>query len=85
MVTKTPQNGRAVDGADTPMRASPSKPVLSRLAVDQAEAAALLGVSVGFFRENVAPELRVVRRGRLVIYPIAELAGWLEREAERTL
>ena len=54
-----------------------------RLACNRTEAAQALGVSVDFFDEHVSGELSCVRRGRLRLYPIAELERWLERAAER--
>lgn len=49
------------------------------------EAAASLGVGRDFFREHVLDELRVVRRGRLVLVDVDELRRWLEENAEATL
>jgi excisionase family DNA binding protein len=57
----------------------------SRLAVSPREAAAMLGVSRDFFDEHILPELRVVRRGRLVLIPVTEIQRWLDREAGLTL
>jgi hypothetical protein len=51
-----------------------------RLAVGPVEAAAALGCSRTFLEEQVLPELRVVRRGRRIIVPVAELIAWMERE-----
>lgn len=45
------------------------------------EAAAALGVSRDFFDEHVRDELRLIRRGRLVLVPVRELERWVEREA----
>jgi excisionase family DNA binding protein len=56
-----------------------------RLALSKAEAAESLGCSVDFLEEHVLPELRVVRRGRRVLIPVAELARFLERSAALTL
>jgi excisionase family DNA binding protein len=56
-----------------------------RLALLPVEAAAALGVSRDFLDDHVLPELRVVRRGRKVLIPVAELERWLEREAALTL
>jgi excisionase family DNA binding protein len=56
-----------------------------RLAWSPEEAAAALGVSRDFFDEHVLPELRVVRRGRKVLVPTAELERWLAENAARTL
>lgn len=56
-----------------------------RLALSKPEAAAALGVSVDTLERHVLPELRVVRRGRLVLIPVRELDRWLERSAALTL
>jgi 5S rRNA maturation endonuclease (ribonuclease M5) len=56
-----------------------------RVALTPVEAAASIGVSRDFFDEHVKPELRVVRRGRLVLVPVEELRRWVEREAARPL
>jgi excisionase family DNA binding protein len=56
-----------------------------RLALTRAEAAAAIGVSLDSFERYVQPELRLVRRGRLRLVPVAELERWLEREAALTL
>ena len=56
-----------------------------RLAVDVSEACASLGVSWDYFAEHVAPELRIVRRGRRKLIALAELARWLDANAERVL
>ncbi len=52
------------------------------MAVGRQEAARLLGVGVDFFDEHVAPEVSVVRRGRRVLVPRAELERWLSTHAE---
>lgn len=54
----------------------------SRLAYNKTEAAELLGVSVEFFDEHVAPEIRCVHRGRRRLYSIANLMLWLWRSGE---
>jgi hypothetical protein len=36
-------------------------------------AAAAIGVGPDFFDENVAPELRLIRRGRKRLVPVSEL------------
>jgi hypothetical protein len=48
---------------------------IPRLALTPPEAAAAIGVGPDFFEENVAPELRLVRRGRKRLIPVAELEG----------
>lgn len=54
-----------------------------RLALNRTDSAAALGVSVDFFDEHVAHELRCVRRGRRRLYPIREIERWLDETAER--
>ena len=54
-----------------------------RLSLGAEEAAEALGVSRTTFDEHVAPELRKVRAGRRVLYPIRELERWLEQAATR--
>ena len=58
---------------------------LPRLALSPEEAAATLGVSRDYFDTHIAPELRIVRRGRRKLVPVRELDAWLEREANYTL
>ena len=55
------------------------------LAVPPDEAAAMLSMSRDSFDRHVRDELRLVRRGRLVLVPLVELNRWLERSAARTL
>jgi hypothetical protein len=56
-----------------------------RLALSVAEACEALGVSWDFFAEHVAPDLRVVRRGRRKLISVRELEAWLDAHAERAL
>jgi excisionase family DNA binding protein len=49
------------------------------------EAAALLGMGRTSFYEHVMPEVRAVRRGRLVLIPRAELESWALDNAARLL
>ena len=53
-----------------------------RIALTAAEAAEALGVGVTFFDQEVAPELRVIRRGRKRLIPVAELERWTTENAE---
>ena len=41
------------------------------------------GVSRDTFDRHICHELRIVRRGRCLIVPVAEMERWLEREAAR--
>ncbi len=58
---------------------------IPRLALSKAEAAASLGVSVDFFDEHVAHELRMARVGRRRLVPVRELERWLDRHAALAL
>ena len=44
-----------------------------------------MGMSVNSFERHVQPELRVIRRGALRLYPVRELERWLEANADLTL
>ena len=52
------------------------------LALNVEEACAALGVSWDFWAEHIAPEFRVVRRGRRKLVAVSELERWLERNGE---
>jgi hypothetical protein len=41
----------------------------------------MLAVSEDYLDEQIRPELRVVRRGRRVLFPVKELERWLDRQA----
>ncbi len=56
-----------------------------RLALGKPEAAAALGMSINSFERHVQPELRVIRRGKLRLFPIRELERWLEANADLTI
>ena len=53
-----------------------------RIALTQQEACASLGCSEEFFVEHVRPYLRVVRRGRKRLFPVAELRRAVDEMAE---
>jgi hypothetical protein len=69
----------------TPKSGNDAREAVPRLALSKAEAAAAIGASVDFLESHVLGELRVVRRGRRVFIPVAELSRWLERNAALTL
>jgi len=50
-----------------------------------AEAAGALGMSIDSFERYVQPELRLVRRGKLRLIPVAEIERWLRDNASRAL
>lgn len=54
-----------------------------RIALTPPEAAAAIGVGPDFFDANVAPELRLIRRGRKRLVPVSELERWTTENAER--
>jgi excisionase family DNA binding protein len=55
---------------------------IPRVALTPSEAAASLGVGLDFFDEHVAPELRLIRRGRKRLIPVRELERWAAESAE---
>ena len=67
-----------------PMDGSLEPPVV-RLALSKPDAAAALDISINSFERHVQPELRVVRRGKLRLFPVAELERWLRENSERIL
>jgi hypothetical protein len=54
------------------------------IALTKIESAAVLSMSVDSFERYVQSDLRV-RRGRLRLFPVAELERWATENAERTL
>jgi hypothetical protein len=54
---------------------------IPRFALTPPEAAAAIGVGPDFFEENVAPELRLIRRGRKRLVPVSELERWVAQAA----
>jgi hypothetical protein len=56
-----------------------------RIALTPPEAAAAIGVGPDFFDANVAPELRLIRRGRKRLVPVHELERWAAENAEQAL
>jgi len=56
-----------------------------RICLRREEAAAALGVSEESFDRYVRSEVRAVRRGRLTLYPVADLERWARDNAERAL
>ena len=61
------------------------EPRAPRLALELGEAAAALGVSPKFLTEHIRPELRLIRRGRKVLVPVAELRRWVDENAAFTV
>ena len=55
------------------------------IAVTKPQAAAALSISIDSFERYVQPDLRVIRRGRLRLFTVAELERWANENAQRTL
>ena len=53
-----------------------------RVALSRQEAATSLGMSLDSFERHVLPELRLIRRGKLRLVPVAELERWANENAE---
>jgi hypothetical protein len=58
---------------------------IPRIALTPPEAAAAIGVGPDFFDENVAPHLRLIRRGRKRLVPVSELERWVAENAETAM
>jgi hypothetical protein len=58
---------------------------IPRVALTPPEAAASLGVGPDFFDAEIAPDLKVIRRGRKRLIPLAEIERWTRDHAEPTL
>jgi hypothetical protein len=56
-----------------------------RIALTPPEAAAAIGVGPDFFESYVAPQLRLVRRGRKRLVPVRELERWVAESASRSV
>lgn len=52
-----------------------------KLALNQKDAAAALGLSVNHFKEHVRPKIKAVYVGDAVRYPVTELQRWLDANA----
>lgn len=55
------------------------------IALTKPQAAAALGVSVDSFERHIQPDLKVIRKGRLRLFAVAELERWAADNAQRTL
>ncbi len=58
---------------------------VQRVVLTKREAADALGISIDSFERHFQHELRVVRRGRLRLFPVDELERWISENAERPL
>ncbi len=66
---------------------SPStRPIaIAPIALSKPDAAAALDMSVDSFERYVMADVRCIRRGRLRLFPVAELERWANDNAERLL
>ena len=79
-----PSEGNETDRPrETVQRRTPA--AVDRVTLTRPEAAAALGISVDSFERHVQPDLRLIRRGRIRLVPLAELERWAERSASLTL
>jgi hypothetical protein len=60
-----------------------SNPNLPLLALPREEAATALGMAAKTFDRVARPELEVVRKGGLLLWPVDELRRWLRENGER--
>ena len=58
---------------------------IPRFALTRQEAADAISVSLTTFKNEVQPELRIIRRGRLRLVPTSELSRWVSENAERPM
>ena len=56
-----------------------------QIALNRKQAAAALGVSLNTFERHIQPDLKVIRVGRLRLFPLRELERWVELNAARPL
>jgi len=56
-----------------------------RITLNVTEACEALGVSWDFWSEHVAPDVRIIRRGRKKLVAVAELERWAAAAGEWTL
>lgn len=70
---------------DTRARRRPAHAPIPRLALTRREAAESLGMGVTSFEQYVQPHIRAVRRGKLRLFPVSELARWLDEHAAMVL
>ena len=55
------------------------------IALRREQAAAVLGLSVDAFDEHVRSEVKAIRKGRLVLFPVEELQRWARQHAATAL
>lgn len=58
---------------------------VDRITLTREEAAEALGVGLTTFKTRIAPELRVIREGKVRLYLVRDLETWAEQRAQRDL
>ena len=56
-----------------------------RLALSRRRAADALSMRLTSFEQYVQPHVKLIRRGRMRLVPVAELERWIDENAESTL
>jgi excisionase family DNA binding protein len=80
-VAEPPASHQSVGAADSPAQGSDVNIKPARVTLRVQEASEALGMSVDSFERYVRPEIRTIRRGRMVLIPVSELSEWVERHA----
>jgi len=83
MSKTTEASWETVMQAEDQRRASETGWGNDRLALRQPEAATALGMGVDSFVRHVAPEINMVRLGKLRLVPVTELDRWLGENSVR--
>jgi hypothetical protein len=76
----------AIAHGPAPRRAPPrttDNPTVPPITLTKPAAAAALGISTDSFERHVQPHIAVIRRGRLRLFPVAELERWAHKNAEK--
>jgi hypothetical protein len=68
-----------------PLTARRARRPVPRIALSKEEAAEALGMSVRSLDKYVLPDVKVIRRGMLVLIPVKQLDAWADRTADYTL
>jgi hypothetical protein len=61
-----------------------AQPTVPRIALTKEEAAKALGMSVRSLDKYVVPDVKMIRRGKIVLIPTRELDAWANRVADYT-
>ena len=75
-------NGNGSNGSAPDHAPAVGTVAVPRIALTRAEAAQSLGCGLTHFKSEIAPQLRVYRKGKVRLYAVAELQRWIEENAE---